>query len=65
MTSNDEYVLEILQEHGAVTEEQVAHSRAESEIDHVSIVDHLIRDEVFEEADILAVLASHFGMEMV
>ncbi len=58
-------MLEILQEHDAVTEEQVEHARSQHEIDHVSIVEHLIRDEIFEEADILGVLASHFGMEMV
>lgn len=65
MTSNDEYVLEILQEHGAVSEEQVAAARQESGLDHASVVDHFIKSEVFSESDILSVLASHFGMEMV
>ncbi len=65
MTSNDEYVLEILQEHGAVTQEQVEQARQEADIDHASIVDHFLKSETLEESDILAVLASHFGMEMV
>lgn len=65
LTSNDEYVLEILQEHGAVPEESLEPARQKSEIDHVSVIDHLIRDDILSESDILAVLASHFGMEMV
>lgn len=65
MTSNDEYVLEILQEHNAVAEDQIEKARQEAGVDHSSIVDHLIRGDVLSESDILAVLASHFGMEMV
>ena len=65
MTSNDEYVLEILQEHGTVTEEQVQHARQTATVDHASVVDHFLRNDVLSESDVLAVLASHFGMEMV
>jgi type IV pilus assembly protein PilB len=65
MTSNDDYVLEILQEHGTITAEQVEAVRAGLTGDKQSVVDKMIEDEILSESDILGVLAGHFGMEVV
>ncbi len=65
MTSNDEYVLEILLEHGMVTPEQVEATRANIVQDDVSVVDALIESEQVSEFDILQLLGEQFGMEVV
>lgn len=66
MTSNDEYVLQILKEHGAITDAQVQ-SVLEMPGSHVgaSAVDRLIEAGVLTESDILATLAGQFGMEVM
>lgn len=64
MTSNDKFVLEILLEHGAVTSEQVEAAKSVRK-EGVSVVDQMIADELTTEADVLAVLAAHFGMELI
>ncbi len=64
MTSNDDYVLEVLKEEGLVTTDQIESAR-QSMPAHGSIVDGLISTKVIEQADILRVLASRFGMEMI
>ncbi len=65
MTSNDEYVLEILQEQGIVTAEQIQHARSGTVPDGMSVVDKLINDNVLAENDVLNALASQIGMEVV
>ncbi len=65
MTSNDDYVLEILKEHGTVSSEQIESIRGIVTQESVSLVDYLIKEDILKESDILEILASHFGMEMV
>ena len=65
MTSNDEYVLEILQEKGAVTPEQVQNARALISKDGDTAVDVLMEQGTLSESGILTVLASQFGMDMM
>ena len=65
MTSNDDYVLEILTENGVVQAEHLERAREIAVREGVSVVDALVRDGILREADILQALASQFGMEMV
>ncbi len=65
MTSNDDYVLEILQENGYITSDQIEMIRAEPIEPGQSTVDALIAAEVIGEVEVLGVLASQFGMEVV
>jgi len=67
LTSNDEYALQILQESGAVTAEQVEKARSAATVAQrgMSVVDMLIHENVLSEMDILGVLAGHLGMEMI
>ncbi len=65
MTSNDEYVLEILLENGTVTAEQVDRARSSSAKKDMSAVDMLIDQNVLSESDVLSVLAGQLGMEIV
>ena len=65
MTSNDDYVLEILLENGYVTAEQVEQVKAGPVETGKSTVDAIITAEVLSEADILGVLAAQLGMEYV
>ena len=65
MTSNDEYVLEILQENGLVSPEQIEHARSSIVQDGVTAVDHLIGDGTLDESTVLKTLADQFGMQMV
>ena len=65
MTSNDDYVLEVLQEHNMVTPEQIEDARSSLMGNNLSVVDILIQNNVITEQDTLALLASQFGMEMV
>ena len=64
MTSNDEYVLEVLKEEGLVTPDQVANVQRTMPI-HSSVVDALIAAKELAFEDILSVLSSRFGMEMI
>lgn len=65
MTSNDDYVLEILLENGLVTSEQADEARAQVGEREGSPVDILIADGVVDEDEVLATLAGLFGMEYV
>lgn len=65
LTSNDEYVLEILLETGLIVPEQVAQAREGREHDEQSLVDALIEQGIASEDDILGTLAGQFGMEVV
>jgi len=64
LTSNDDYVLEILQEEGVLSDEDVEEARA-SAVDGMTPVDMLIDLGVLSEQDLLGMLAQHFGMEFV
>jgi len=65
LTSNDEYVLEVLLENGMVTAEraEIAKSRAES--DGGSAVDILLADQDVSQENVLGLLAGLFGMEVI
>ena len=64
MTSNDEYVLEVLKEEGLVTPEQMEKAQRNMPI-HSTTVDALISGKILTFEDVLAVLSSRFGMEMI
>ena len=64
MTSNDEYVLEVLKEEGLVTPEQVDAARLAMPL-HTSSVDALIAAKTLTFEEVLSVLANRFGMEMI
>ena len=65
MTSNDDYVLQLMREQGMVTEEQVDKATLSIGDGGMSIVDTLVKDGVVAEDDVLAMLAQQFGMEYV
>jgi len=64
LTSNDEYVLEVLKEEGLITEDQIDLARQHMPI-HSTVVDAFISSKVLTFEDILSVLSSRFGMEMI
>ena len=64
MTSNDDYVLEVLKEEGLVTPEQIADVQRKMP-PHGSVVDALISFKTLSYDEILSVLSSRFGMEMI
>jgi len=64
LTSNDEYVLEVLKEEGLVTDEQIESVKQSMPI-HSTVVDALIAGNFFSFEDVLSVLSSRFGMEMI
>jgi len=65
LTSNDDYVLEILLENGGISAEQVEDARGSVGQDGSSVVDKLIDEGVISEPRVLGLLAEQFGMEMV
>ncbi|MFU8780549.1 MAG: GspE/PulE family protein [Kiritimatiellia bacterium] len=65
MTSNDEYVLDVLVDHGLVTEDQATEARGKVVDDGGSPVDWLLSQNVVSEDDVLGTLAGVFGMEFV
>lgn len=64
MTANDEYVLEVLKEEGLVTPAQVEQI-LRSHPGQGTAIDALVALKLIEPDEILRVLASRFGMEMV
>ncbi len=65
MTSNDDYLLEILLENGAVKKEHVDEVRDSLLKEGQSVVDALIDKGILLESDVLAILARQLGMEIV
>ncbi len=65
MTSNDEYVLEVLHDNGMVTPEQVEHARSQVGQRDGTPLDLMLEDGVVTEDDVLGLLAGLFGMEFV
>ncbi len=65
MTSNDNYVLEILEENGVLSPEQIAEARGVTNGDGSSVLDRLMQDSVITEKEVLAMLANQLGMELV
>jgi general secretion pathway protein E/type IV pilus assembly protein PilB len=65
LTSNDDYVLQLLQEEGMVTQEQIDEATSHLAADGSTIVDQLITDGAVSEENLLAMLATQFGMDFV
>ena len=65
MTSNDEYVLEVLEEDGLVSYEAVASVREATIPDGSSVVDLLIEQQLVDELEVLQAVATRFGMDVV
>ena len=66
MTSNDDYVLQILQENALVEDVQIDHARNMTMNDpSLSIVDALLDSGAISEVDILCTLGEQFGMKVV
>ena len=64
MTSNDDYVLEILQEEGLLTAEQIEEAREGAE-GGGSLLDRLVEENVITEVDALSTVAGRLGMDMI
>ncbi len=65
LTSNDEYVIEVLLENGLVMPDQLEAAREQVGEREGSAVDILIADEILDVDEVLATLAGLFGMEYV
>ncbi|MDD4871418.1 MAG: type II secretion system ATPase GspE [Kiritimatiellae bacterium] len=65
MTSNDQYVLQILREHAVVSEEQIQKAMEAPGNPDASVVDKLLESGVLTESEVLATLAGQFGMELM
>ena len=65
LTSNDQYVLEILLERGMVNAQQVEEARDVIIHAGTSVIDVLIEQKALKEEAILQVLADQFGMEVM
>jgi general secretion pathway protein E/type IV pilus assembly protein PilB len=65
VTSNDDYVLQLLQEHGLVTQDQVDKAAMSLRQEGETVVDILLNMKAIAEEDVLGLLATQFGMEMV
>ena len=65
MTSNDEYVLQILIENDICSKKEADIAAAKVSGDGASIVDILVKDGVISEEQVLGTLAQAFGMEFV
>ncbi len=65
LTSNDEYVLEVLLENGLLMQDQIEQARAQVGEREGSPVDIMIQDGVISEDEVLTMLAGLFGMEFV
>ncbi len=65
MTSNDDFVLEILEEEGLVTREQIETARAAVDDGKSSALDVLVERRELSKRDALAAVAARFGMEMI
>jgi general secretion pathway protein E/type IV pilus assembly protein PilB len=65
LTSNDDYILEILENVGLVTREQAVTARSLAQEEDERIMDVLSREGVASKMDMLKALAAQFGMETI
>jgi type IV pilus assembly protein PilB len=65
VTSNDDYVLELLQEAGYVTIDQVESAKESLKEQGETSLDILLQSGVVSEDDVLSLIAQQFGMEYV
>jgi type IV pilus assembly protein PilB len=65
LTSNDDYILEILENVGLVTREQAVAARQAAAQDDQGVMEVLARDGAVSKLDMLKALAGQFGMDMI
>lgn len=65
MAEKDDYLVDILEDLGFVTAEQVAGLRAEAQSAGVGIVDLMVANKLIRPADVTQAKAAHFGAEVV
>ena len=65
MTSNDDYILEILENVGLVSREQAVAARQIATQEDEGVMDVLAREGVVSKIDMLKALAGQFGMETI
>jgi type IV pilus assembly protein PilB len=65
VTSNDDFVLEILEEEGLVTREQIQEARENASDGKSTALDVLIDRRDISKRDALSTVAARFGMEMI
>ena len=65
MTSNDDYVLQLLREHGIVDAETVAAAEAAERPLDKTVLDMLLENGAVKEDDILGTIADQFGLRYV
>ena len=63
MTSNDDYILEILEDVGLLTREQAIEARNMATQEDMAVLDWLDREKVLDKRTSLTALANQFGME--
>ena len=65
MTSNDDYILEILENMGLVSREQAVGARQIATQEDEGVMEVLAREGVVSKSDMLKALAAQFGMETI
>jgi len=65
LTSNDEYILEILKDVGLLKVEQIEEARAMAGEHHGSLLDVLVEKGVLSEMEVLKTVAMQLGMDVV
>ena len=65
MTSNDDYILEILENVGLITREQAISARTTAAQEDEGVMGILAREGVVAKQDMLKALAGQFGMDMI
>ncbi|MDA3923857.1 MAG: ATPase, T2SS/T4P/T4SS family [Kiritimatiellae bacterium] len=65
MTSNDDYVLDLLQEQGYVTDDQIDAVKSSLKEEGETSLDILMQSGIVSDDEVLALIAHQFGMEYV
>lgn len=65
MTSNDNYIIEILRDVGLVKPEQIESARAQAEESHSGIVDVLVDTGVLSKMEVLKTVGMQLGMDVI
>jgi type IV pilus assembly protein PilB len=65
LTSNDDYILEILENMGLISREQAVGARQIATQEDEGVIEILAREGVVAKSDILKALAAQFGMETI
>ena len=65
MTSNDDYILEILESMGLITREQAVAARNIAQEEDEGVMEILAREGAVSKSDMLKALAAQFGMETI